>query len=76
MYPFWKGRSGNINLVTVKVSNFVHLERHVDVAGRHRLQMWAPQAGMTLSAQVTLTKSPNFSAKDANNIIHLFAVED
>lgn len=76
MYPFWKGRSGNINLVTVKVSNFAHLERHADPAGRHRLQMWAPRAGVTFSAQVTLTKSLNFSAKNANNITHLFAAED
>lgn len=61
MYPFWKGRPGNINLVSVRVFDFVHLERRADVAGRHRLQTRAPWAGVP--AQVTLSKSLNLSAK-------------
>lgn len=36
MYPFWKRRPGNINLVSVRVFNFVRSERQADVAGKAR----------------------------------------
>lgn len=34
MYPFWKRRPGNINLVCVRVFNFVRSERQADVLGK------------------------------------------
>lgn len=34
MYPFWKRRPGNINLVSVRVFDFVRSGRQADVAGK------------------------------------------
>lgn len=71
MYPFWKGRPGNINLVSVRVFNFVRLERHADVAGRHRLQTRAPRAGVPARPPRWPWASPWTSLQNANNNTHL-----